>query len=206
MKKIIFLITLFVVFTLIVKLCPVVTQWDRAFIVFVQDKLEFLPYTIPMLPDLSLYSVMIAMPLIIGGFWGIKCKKYIEVVFLWSIPLITFLLNCIVKPVIHRPRPPFELQAVVHPDSYSYVSSHSLITLCLWAFVTYLVCKNSNSSVLKRSVLIFSIVWILFVGFSRVWIGVHNPSDVIGAYLLGSVLVVCYVSLLEKLKFLNLKF
>lgn len=200
MKKTILLITLFVAYTIIIKLCPVVTQWDRAFIAFTQNKLSFLPYTIPMLPDFALYTILIALPLILGGFWGIKNKKYLETVYLWSIPLVTFLLNCVVKHSIQRPRPPFELQAVVHPDSYSYVSSHSLVTFCLWAFVTYLVYKNSNSKIFKNSILIFTIVWTLFVGFSRIWIGVHNPTDVIGAYLLGWVLYIAYTKSLEAIK------
>lgn len=200
MKKLIFLITLFVAFTIIIKLCPTVTQWDRAFIAFVQDKLSFLPYTIPMLPDFSLYTILIIIPLVLGGIWGIKNKKYLETVYLWAIPLVTFLLNCVVKHIIQRSRPPFELQAVVHPNSYSYVSSHSLVTFCLWAFVTYLIFKNSTSLILRKFIFIFAVTWTLFVGFSRVWIGVHNPTDVIGAYLLGWVLYIAYTKSLEELK------
>ena len=37
-----------------------------------------------------------------------------------------------------------------------------------------------------------SVFWILFVGFSRIWLGVHSPSDVIGAYILGLCLLSVY--------------
>lgn len=200
MKKSLFLLTLFVLFTILIKFCPVITKWDEIFIFNIQEKLNFLPYAIPLLPDKSLYTVMIAIPLTVGGFWGIKNKKYIETIFLWSIPLVTFLFNCVVKNLIQRERPPIELQAVIHPDSFSYVSSHSLITFCLWAFVAYLVINNVKSIVFKRFTITIAILWTLFVGFSRIWLGVHNPTDVIGAYFLGFILYSVYVELIEKIK------
>lgn len=200
MKKIFSILTLFVLFTITTKFCPIITKWDEIFIAFFQNKLSFLPYIIPLLPDKSLYSVMIAIPLISGGFWGLKNRKYIETVFLWSIPLVTFLFNCIIKNLIQRERPPFELQAVIHPDSFSYVSSHSLVTFCLWAFVAYLVVNNAKSTVFKRFIVIIAIIWTLFVGFSRIWLGVHNPTDVIGAYILGCLLYTIYTELIKVIK------
>lgn len=203
MKKLLILIPLFLALTIIIKFCPSVTQWDRVFIVFIQDKLSFLPYTIPLLPDFALYTLMIAIPLTLTAIWAVKNKKYIELVYLLSVPLLTFLFNCALKHTIQRPRPPYELQAVIHPDSYSYVSSHSLVTFCLWSLFTYLIFQNSKSVILKRSMLIFSILWIFFVGFSRIWLGVHNPSDVIGAYLLGWILYIGFTKSLETINKLN---
>lgn len=200
MKKSLFILTLFVLFTILIKFCPIITMCDEIFIASIQKKLSFLPYIIPLLPDKSLYSIMIAMPLICGGFWGLKNKKYIETFFLWSIPLVTFLINCIVKNLIQRERPPFELQPVIHPNSFSYVSSHSLVTFCLWAFVSYLVFNNSKSKNFKVFIVAIACIWTLFVGFSRVWIGVHNPSDVIGAYLLGWLLFTVYIDLIKLIK------
>lgn len=200
MKKIFLILTLFVFYSILIKFCPVITKWDEIFIGFVQEKLSFLPFIIPLLPDKSLYSAMIAIPLITGGLWGLKNKKYVEMIFLWSIPLVTFLFNCVVKNLIQRERPPFELQAVIHPDSFSYVSSHSLVTFCLWAFVAYLVMNNAKSNFFKRFIVTIAILWTLFVGFSRIWLGVHNPTDVIGAYILGLLLCFVYVELIKKIK------
>lgn len=200
MKKSLFILTLFVLLTILIKFCPIITTWDEILIAFIQEKLSYLPYIIPLLPDKSVYSIMIAIPLICGGFWGLRNKNYIEIVFLWSIPLVSFLINCVIKNLIQRVRPPFELQHVIHPDSYSYVSSHSLVTLCLWAFVSYLVINNSKSKNFQTMIVLIAIFWTLFVGFSRVWIGVHNPSDVIGAYILGWLLYTVYIDLLKLIK------
>ena len=117
-----------------------------------------------------------------------------DLIFLFSIPLITFLLNCIIKPLIKRPRPPIELQITgIHPDSYSYVSSHSLVTFCLWGMVIFYLYKYSKNQTFKISGTMIALIWILFVGLSRVWLGVHNPTDVLGAYILGLFLLSIYV-------------
>ena len=192
MKKTILLILAFVAYTIIIKTCPAVTAWDKSVIIFIQEKLSKLPLYLPLLPDCKLYSLMIAIPLIGGSIYFFRKKEWLKAGFICSIPLVTFLLNCIIKPIIQRPRPPFELQQVIHPDSFSYVSSHSLVTMALYGMIIYYFYKNCSNNTIKYSVITISVLWILFVGLSRIWLGVHNPTDVIGAYLLGFILLQIY--------------
>ena len=194
LRKIIFFAVLFLLLTFAVSFCPVVTQWDRSLILFVQNHLSFLPSWLPMLPDCILYMVMIIIPLLGFGIYFIKKRLWKDLIILYSVPLITFLLNCILKPLIHRARPPFEFQITnIHPDSFSYVSSHSLVTICLWGMVIFYLNKYCQNRFLKSLLIPVAVLWILFVGLSRVWIGVHNPTDVLGAYLLGLTLLCVYI-------------
>lgn len=198
MKKSLLLFAIFIIFSIIVKSCPIINLWDKTFILHLQGVLKNLPLWIPLLPDCKLYSIMIALPLIVESIWFFKKKEYKSIIFLCSIPLLTFLLNCIIKPLVHRPRPPFEMQLAIHPQSFSYVSSHSLVTLCLWGMVIYFISKYCKNKALKVLGIMISILWILFVGISRIWLGVHNPTDVIGAYLLGVFLLSIYTKLFSK--------
>ena len=194
MKKtaLLILILIFIVYTIIIKTCSAVTIWDKSIILSVQNALKDLPLYIPLLPDCKLYSLMIAIPLIGGSAYFIKKKEWLKAGFICSIPLVTFLLNCIIKPIIQRPRPPFELQLSIHPHSFSYVSSHSLVTMALYGMVIYYFSKYCKNKILKYAVITISVLWILFVGLSRIWLGVHYPTDVIGAYLLGFILLQIY--------------
>lgn len=198
MRKSLLLLAIFIIFSIIMKTCPIIDLWDKAFILHLQGVLKNLPLWIPLLPDCKLYSVMIALPLIVGSIWFFNKKEYKSIVFLCSIPLVTFLLNCIIKPLVHRARPSFEMQLAIHPHSFSYVSSHSLVTLCLWGMVIYFISKYCKNKALKVLGIMISILWILFVGISRIWLGVHNPTDVIGAYLLGVFLLSIYTKLFSK--------
>lgn len=198
MKKTSLLLAIFIIFSIIVETCPIINLWDTAFILHLQSVLKNLPLWIPLLPDCKLYSIMIALPLIVGSILFFQKREYKSIVFLCSIPLVTFLLNCIIKPLVHRPRPPFEMQLVIHPHSFSYVSSHSLVTMCLWGMVIYFIHKNCKNKLWQYIGIILSVIWILFVGISRIWLGVHNLTDVIGAYLLGLFLLSIYTKLFCK--------
>lgn len=200
LRKIIILAAIFLLLTSLIIFCPVVTQWDRSLIMFVQNHLSFLPLWIPMLPDCILYSIMILIPIAGFGIFFIKNRLWKDLILFSSVPLVTFLLNCILKPLVHRARPPLEYQITsIHPDSFSYVSSHSLVTICLWGMVIFYLNKYCTNRVLKIVVISVSTLWILFVGLSRVWLGVHNPTDVIGAYVLGLTLINIYLNIRLKL-------
>ena len=149
-----------------------------------------------MLPDCILYTAMIVLPLVGFGVFFVKKRLWVDLILFCSVPLVTFLLNCIIKPIIKRERPPLELQiTTIHPDSFSYVSSHSLVTICLWGMVIWYINKFCENKYLKNFLISIAILWILFVGLSRIWLGVHNPTDVFGAYILGCFLLSCYIKI-----------
>lgn len=198
MKKTLLLFAIFVIFSITSITCPIIDLWDRVFILHLQEMLKNLPLWVAELPDCKLYSIMIALPLIIGSILFFKRKEYKSIFYFSSIPLVTFLLNCIIKPLVHRARPPYEMQIAIHPESFSYVSSHSLVTICLWGMVIYFINKYCKNRALKIAGILFSILWILFVGISRIWLGVHHLTDVLGAYLLGLFLLSVYTKLFEK--------
>lgn len=200
MKKVIILSFLFILLVILINFCPVVSQWDKSFIIYIQEKLAFLPLWIPMLPDCILYTAMIIVPLLGFSVFFIKKKLYWNLLLIYSVPLVTFLINCIIKPIIKRPRPSLDLQiTTIHPDSFSFVSSHSLVTICLWGMVIFYLSKYCENKILKNIGIIISIIWILFVGLSRIWIGVHNPTDVLAAYILGLLLICLYIKIANEI-------
>jgi undecaprenyl-diphosphatase len=199
MKKIVVLLITFIIYTILIKTYPIITLWDKFIITNIQKGLNFIPLWIGVLPDCKLYSAMIALAIITVSYKLFKKKAYLKMLFFWSIPLVTFILNCMIKPIVHRMRPPYELQPIIHPDSFSYVSSHTLVTICLYGMVIYYVSKSLMKKKLKISLITISTLWILFVGFSRILIGVHYPTDVLGAYLLGCLLLCTYIKIDKRL-------
>lgn len=193
MKKIVAAFAFFVIYTFVVSTCPEVTAWDKSFLLFFQGILAGLPIAIPLLMDEILYATMIIVPYLIGGFYLLKIRKIKDLFLLFFIPLICFSLNSVFKEIIQRPRPPFDLQQVIKLTSFSYTSTHSLVMFCLWGICVYFAYKYSVLKFTKISILVFALFWVLFVGASRMWLGVHYFTDVLGAYILGMVLLMIFI-------------
>ena len=80
------------------------------------------------------------------------------------------------------------------PQDY-LIDPHKLHNADKAAKVIHKYCKNS---VWQYVGIILAVIWILLVGISRIWLGVHNLTDVIGAYLLGLFLLSIYTKLFSK--------
>ncbi|MCR4881797.1 MAG: phosphatase PAP2 family protein [bacterium] len=196
-KQLIFLIIFFLIYTAIVCFCPAITQWDRNIIVYIQGQLNSLPAWIPLLTGSQIYAASIVIPLVTGFIFFFKELLLIDMVLFFSAPLIAYILNSIIKNLVQRPRPPYELQLGVHLDNYSYVSNHTFISTTLWGLVIFYLIKYCKNNILKYIGVSISALWIVFIGLSRMWLGVHNPTDILGGYLLAGLLLFLYIRLIK---------
>jgi len=103
------------------------------------------------------------------------------------------LLNWILKSVFQRPRPlPFFGLTV--PASYSFPSGHSLAAFCFYGALAALVTARLRSTLWSALVWAGAVVLIIAVGFSRLYLGLHYPSDIVGGYATGFVWVLTVAS------------
>ena len=98
--------------------------------------------------------------------------------------------NQLVKNIIQRPRPALDIVDVFAVlDSYSFPSAHVMFYSILFGFVGYVVYTLFQPSLLRSVLLSLCSTLILFVGLSRIHLGQHWASDVLGAYLLGGLIL-----------------
>ena len=96
------------------------------------------------------------------------------------------LFNVLLKAWFQRPRPELGL---IEAGGFSFPSGHSMGAFALYGLLAYLL-RRQFAGRLERSLWLgFSAAMILCIGFSRIYLGVHYPSDVIGGFLAGSCLV-----------------
>jgi undecaprenyl-diphosphatase len=101
------------------------------------------------------------------------------------------LVNVIVKEWIRRPRPTVDLVHVFGVlNSYSFPSGHVMFYVGFFGFLWFLVYTLLKRSWRRTLLLILLGSLIGLVGFSRIYLGQHWPSDVLGAYLLGGLTLV----------------
>lgn len=92
------------------------------------------------------------------------------------------LLDAILKMTFRRPRPD-AFFGFVTPTTYSFPSGHALVTLCFAVFLAGLIAMHVRRAWLRWAVWGIAAVVILLVGLSRVYLGVHYPSDVLAGYV-----------------------
>lgn len=105
--------------------------------------------------------------------------------------LLPPLLNIIVKEWIRRPRPTVDVVEVFRIlDSYSFPSGHVMFYIGFFGFLWFLTFALLKPSVGRLLLLIVLGSLIAFVGVSRIYLGQHWSSDILGAALLGGLILV----------------
>jgi membrane protein DedA with SNARE-associated domain/membrane-associated phospholipid phosphatase len=98
------------------------------------------------------------------------------------------------KLTFHRPRP---AMAVYAEHSFSFPSGHATIAVAFYGFVGYLFMRFVQNWNKKVNIFFTTILIILAIGFSRVYLGVHYISDVWSGYLVGAIWLIIAVSFSE---------
>jgi membrane-associated phospholipid phosphatase len=100
-------------------------------------------------------------------------------------------LNELVKYLVQRPRPTSILVNVFAPvNGYSFPSGHVMYYVGFFGFIGFLIFSLLKPSFKRTLLLVILGVFIAFVGISRIYLGQHWASDVLGSYLLGSLTLV----------------
>jgi phosphatidylglycerophosphatase B len=95
-----------------------------------------------------------------------------------------WLLNDGLKEFFHRVRPePFF--DIPPPGDFSFPSGHSLCSFCFYGMITALFVARIRNGAARVTIIVSAALIILMVGLSRVYLGMHYPSDVLGGWTLG---------------------
>jgi undecaprenyl-diphosphatase len=90
------------------------------------------------------------------------------------------LLNIVLKLIFQRARP--EINQIVFEEGFSFPSGHSMAAFSLYGTLTFLLWRHMRTKKSRGLLLAVNSLMILMIGLSRIYLGVHYPSDVIGAY------------------------
>jgi undecaprenyl-diphosphatase len=125
-----------------------------------------------------------------------------ELLFLAWVIIGSSLLNVMLKLLFQRERP--TIDRLVEAIGYSFPSGHSMAAFSLYGALAFLIWKHITTVFGRVMVIIVSSLFIVTIGVSRIYLGVHYPSDVIGGYLMSACWLTSsiwfYQSYLERLE------
>lgn len=112
----------------------------------------------------------------------LKKHKKESVIFAFIIEM-SFLINSLLKNVVQRPRPHFH--PLIVENNYSFPSGHAMDSFVFYTTLSYLVFHFTRNKKLGILSIILSTILIFLIGISRIYLGVHYPTDVIAGYFGG---------------------
>lgn len=108
--------------------------------------------------------------------------------------LAAFINNVLLKSLIARERP---ADMLIEQGGYSFPSGHSFVSAAFYGFLIYLICTSKIQK--KYKIVISSILslLILLIGISRIYLGVHFPSDVTAGLIGGVIFLIIFIEIIS---------
>ena len=110
--------------------------------------------------------------------------------------VIIIAINQILKRIVQRPRP--TEYRIIEETGYSFPSGHSMVSMAFYGYLIYLIYKYVKNKYLKWISIILLSILICSIGISRIYLGVHYTSDVLGGFFISISYLIIYISAVNK--------
>jgi len=172
-------------FIVIAILSEMITGFDRSIIDTIQG-LEA-PWLTPIMHAFTFIgSTKVVMLLIIAVtallLWGLRARS--QAYFFFFAMIGTGVLNQTLKFFFKRARP--EFHRLAEASGYSFPSGHTMMGFSLYALFTYLLWRHIRSKTGRIALVVFAILMFGMIATSRIYLGVHYPSDILGGMIASS--------------------
>ena len=111
--------------------------------------------------------------------------------------LISTVIYKCAKMVYARPRPEMGFH-LIEQSGLSFPSGHSMTGLVFYGLLIYFIAEYVKENRARKALMSLLAVLIVLIGFSRVYLGVHYPTDVIAGWFLGTSILVSTIIIIEK--------
>ncbi len=150
----------------------------------------FLTSFTKVLSDLTEPLVLLAVSIVLGAYLYFRKSKK-EGMFFAVVMVIASVLVKVLKEIFHKARP---IDSLISETSYSFPSGHAMISIIFFGLVVFLFMKRKKN-LLK---ICASILAVLLIYFSRLYLRVHWFSDVVFGFLIGGIILILAIFFYKK--------
>ncbi|HWG85672.1 MAG TPA: phosphatase PAP2 family protein [Deinococcales bacterium] len=120
-----------------------------------------------------------------SGFWFmVGRRRWLSAIAILVAVAGGFLLNVLLKELFQRPRPLAEYR-LLEPLGFSFPSGHAMVSASMYAVLVYLLVRGARPATWRRALQALMALLIPAIAASRVYLGVHYPTDVAAGFLAG---------------------
>lgn len=143
-------------------------------------------------------SVLLGLTLVLALFFYIKQWKA-EALFLIGSFAAVGGVSTALKYLYQRPRP--SLDWLMDTSGYSFPSWHTAGTFMIAGFICIVIQQRMENGFLKKLAQVVLVLLAILVALSRIYIGVHYPTDIIGGWLLSVTLLHLVYPIYDRIRF-----
>jgi len=172
---------------------PAIYLWGIEIIKAIQ-KLKSPALTAILMFITDLGTDLFYLPVILFLFWWVDEKKGFR---LGILMLLSAWINTLLKDVFKQPRP-FNFDpslGLAYEPTYGVPSGHAQFSLCFWVPVAAWFAEKKSG---RRRIVVWAaaIFFILLIGFTRLYLGVHFPTDLLAGWLMGAIILflMCFLN------------
>ena len=121
-------------------------------------------------------------------------KRYKEAVLITLTTNSAFLLNAFFKEIFKKMRPALEYH-LTSVDGYGFPSGHAIIAVCFYGTLIYIIFRLIKANWLKYTLAGLLILLIILISLSRIYLGVHYPTDIAASLFLGVFIIFFWINL-----------
>lgn len=110
-----------------------------------------------------------------------KLNRHAQAYLLTVVIVGTVTLNGLLKIYFKRERP--EIHRILDANGFSFPSGHTMMAFSLYAILGYIIWRNVKTRAGRFIIVLLATVMTVLIGGSRIYLGVHFPSDIVGGLL-----------------------
>lgn len=110
----------------------------------------------------------------------------------------TGLLNTVLKNYFQRIRP--DTHRLIEVGGFSFPSGHAMGAFSFYGILAFILWRHMKTRRSRNFLLVTSILMIIAIGFSRIYLGVHYPSDVLASYFASGFLLSVFIPVFQYVK------
>ncbi|MGI6093647.1 MAG: phosphatase PAP2 family protein [Veillonellaceae bacterium] len=179
-------------------------EFDQSIILlvrsFTSSYMDFFMVNVTNLGSASFYALLAFVMLIIL----LRRKRKYEAVTLVLCVAGGAFLNEVLKQLFQRSRP--DTLPLIDIGGYSFPSGHAMVSVCCYGLLAFLTIRSLASWRSKVIVFIITSIVVTVVGISRIYVGVHYPTDVLAGFAVGTTWLAFCIALLLWLEHRVVKF